>query len=65
MQSWEQSLAIYREIGDRYREGANLDRIGNAYLSLGEYIKAIEYFQQALAIARKLHDFCSDLISKL
>ncbi|MEC4887927.1 MAG: tetratricopeptide repeat protein [Scytonema sp. PMC 1070.18] len=54
LQSWQQSLAIYREIGDRYREGATLDLIGNAYGSLGDYPKAIGYFEQALKIGKEI-----------
>lgn len=53
-QSWQQALQIYRAIKDRLGEGASLDNLGNAYYSLGNYAKAIEYHEQHLAIAREL-----------
>jgi CHAT domain-containing protein/lipopolysaccharide biosynthesis regulator YciM len=56
LQSWEQALAIYREIGDRQGEGAILGNLGIAYRSLGDYQKAIDYHQQGLAIARQIGD---------
>jgi tetratricopeptide (TPR) repeat protein len=56
LQSWRQALQIYREIKDRLGEGQSLGNLGNAYLNLGEYPKAIEYEQQWLAIAREIKD---------
>ncbi|MFB2877664.1 CHAT domain-containing protein, partial [Floridanema aerugineum] len=56
LQSWQQALAIYREIGDRNGEGQSLGNLGLAYYSLGDYRKAIEYQQQSLAIAREIGD---------
>ncbi|MEG3943150.1 tetratricopeptide repeat protein, partial [Microcoleus sp. w2-18aC4] len=53
LQSWQQALIIYRELKDRQSEGAALGSLGIAYLSLGDYAKAIEYTQQWLAIARE------------
>jgi tetratricopeptide (TPR) repeat protein len=50
------SLAIAREIKDRQGEGRALGNLGNAYQSLGNYGKAIEYSQQWLAIARSIKD---------
>ena len=49
-------MAIAREIKDRHSEGAALGNLGNAYLSLGDYAKAIEYAQQQLAIVREIKD---------
>jgi tetratricopeptide (TPR) repeat protein len=49
-------LAIAREIKDRQNEGEALGNLGLAYLSLGDYAKAIEYQQQWLAIAREVKD---------
>jgi CHAT domain-containing protein/tetratricopeptide (TPR) repeat protein len=54
LQSWEQALTIYREIKDRSNEGAALGNLGNAYYSLGDYAKAIDYQQQSLVIAREI-----------
>ncbi len=50
LQSWQQALEIYREIGNRYGEGSSLNNLGIAYRNLGQYQKAIEYHQQSLAI---------------
>jgi CHAT domain-containing protein/Tfp pilus assembly protein PilF len=56
LQSWEQGLTIYREIGDRRGEGNALGNLGTAYFSLGDYAKAIDYYQQTLAILREIGD---------
>lgn len=53
---WEQSLAIYREIGDREREGTLLVLLSYTYSKLGDYQKALLSAQQGLAIARELKD---------
>jgi CHAT domain-containing protein len=61
--SWQQALQIYRAIKNRQGEGAVLTNLGafyyslgNTYLSLGNYAKAIEYSQQSLAIALEIKD---------
>jgi CHAT domain-containing protein/tetratricopeptide (TPR) repeat protein len=56
LQSWQKALIIYREIKDRYGEGASVGSLGLAYHALGDYTKAIEYQQQTLAIVRELKD---------
>ncbi|MBD1927931.1 tetratricopeptide repeat protein [Trichocoleus sp. FACHB-90] len=53
---YQQSLAIFREIGDRNGEAASLNNLGNAYNSLGQYQLAIDYYQQSLAIKREIGD---------
>ncbi|MFB2935184.1 tetratricopeptide repeat protein, partial [Aerosakkonemataceae cyanobacterium BLCC-F154] len=35
LQSWQQALVIYREIGDRKGEGTALGNLGAAYIALG------------------------------
>jgi tetratricopeptide (TPR) repeat protein len=45
-----------RETGDRNGEGAFLIGLGNAYNSLGEYQRAIEFHQQSLEISREIGD---------
>ena len=45
-QSWEKALKIYRDIKDRLGEGQSLGSPGNAYYSLGNYPKAIEFQEQ-------------------
>ncbi len=56
IESYQQSLAIAREIGDQAGEGVALSGLGNAYRSLGQYQRAIESYQQSLAIAREIGD---------
>ncbi len=56
LQSWQQSLKLYREIKDRRGEGAALGNLGLAYRSLGNYAKAIEFHEQHLTIAREIKD---------
>jgi CHAT domain-containing protein/Tfp pilus assembly protein PilF len=56
LQSWEQALDIYREIGDRAGEGGALVNLGSAYYSLGDYQQAIDFYEQRLAIAREIGD---------
>jgi tetratricopeptide (TPR) repeat protein len=61
----EQALAISREIcaatvgspewtASRWREGADLGNLGLAHAALGQVRRAIEYYEQALAIAREI-----------
>ncbi len=56
IQTYQQALVIYRNIGDRSGEGATLHKIGATYDRLGEYIKALNFYQQALAIRKKIGD---------
>src|SRR5919202_565181 len=56
LQSWQQALAIYREIKDRKGEGDALGNLGIAYKNLGDYAKAMDYHQQGLAIQREIKD---------
>jgi CHAT domain-containing protein/Tfp pilus assembly protein PilF len=53
---YQQSLAIFKEIGDREGEALSLNNLGVAYRSLGQYPKAIEYYQQSLAIFKEIGD---------
>ncbi|MDZ7952499.1 CHAT domain-containing protein [Nostoc sp. DedQUE09] len=56
IQSWQQALAIYRELKNRNGESNSLNNLGSAYSSLGQYAKAIEFYQQSLAISRDIGD---------
>jgi CHAT domain-containing protein len=56
LQALQRALAIYREIKDRLGEGNALGTIGNVYVALGDYNKAIQFHQQRIAIARKIGD---------
>ena len=53
LQSLEQALVIYREIGDRAGEGKALVGTGTVHDSLGQYPQALEQLQQALVIFRE------------
>lgn len=54
--SWQQALMFYREMGDRKEEAKTLDNLGKAYFSLGQYQKAIETYQLWLEILRQIGD---------
>jgi tetratricopeptide (TPR) repeat protein len=56
LQFWEQSLAIYQEIGNREREGTLLVLLSFTYAKLGDTQKALDSAQQGLAIAREIKD---------
>ena len=55
-QSWQQALAIYREIKDRFGEGQSLGNLGLVYRNLGKYDKAIGLHLLDLEIAREIKD---------
>ena len=52
----EAALAAARQLRDRGAEGSHLGNLGNAYNSLGEYRRAIDYHEKHLAIAREIVD---------
>ncbi len=54
IESYEQSLAICREVKDRKGEGIVLSLLGGSFNALGRHQKAIEYLDQALAIDREV-----------
>ena len=56
LESFHQALAIYREIGDRQREGRTLSNLAEVYLLLGNSAKTIEYLQQSLPLLREIGD---------
>ena len=47
-------MKIAQEIGNRSGEGAAYGNLGSAYLSLGDYQKAIEYLDKSLKIAQEI-----------
>ena len=49
-------MKIAKEIGDWAGEGKAYGNFGNAYLSLGDYQKAIEYHEKRLKIAKEVVD---------
>ena len=54
--SYEQRLAIAREIGDRRGEGRVLGNLGNAYFRLGQVERAIDFWEQAVRIGQEIKD---------
>jgi predicted ATPase/DNA-binding SARP family transcriptional activator len=52
----EQSLAVYREVGDRWGIARSLDGLGIATSNLGEYDRGIALNQESAAIYRELGD---------
>ena len=60
---YQQSLAIFREIGNRQVEAASFSGLGNAYKSLGEYELAIAFHQQHLEISREIGDRQGEAVS--
>jgi len=54
LQSWEQALTLYREIGNLLGEADSLGNLGNACGSLGRYEEAIDYLLHQLEIAREI-----------
>ena len=49
-------MKIAKEIGDWAGEGKAYGNLGNAYLSLGDYQKAIDYHEKRLKIAKEIGD---------
>jgi tetratricopeptide (TPR) repeat protein len=47
-------LGIYKEVGNRHRDGRVLNCIGNAYRELGKINEAIECFEQAMKVHREV-----------
>ena len=52
----EQSLALFRELGDRSGEASVLMSLGMGFTNQGSHAQAIDLFQAALAIAREKGD---------
>jgi tetratricopeptide (TPR) repeat protein len=50
------AVTIKREIGYRYGISNSLNNLGNTYDSLGDYQRAIAFYQQSLAIKREIGD---------
>ena len=51
-----QALALCRELEDHYLQGLTLNLIGLTHVGSRQYDKAIEYYEQALAIRREVKD---------
>jgi predicted ATPase len=53
---FEQSLALYRTLGDRWRMAHVLRALGSIALNVGEYQRAKQLYEESLAIRRALGD---------
>jgi tetratricopeptide (TPR) repeat protein len=60
---FQQSLDIFKEIGDIQGESISLIGLGNAYNSLGQYERAIAFYQQSLDIKKEIGDIQGESIS--
>lgn len=56
IKKYEESLSLYRAIGDRSEQFTVLIGTGNTHRAMGELQKALERFNQALQIAQALGD---------
>ncbi|HIK09708.1 MAG TPA: CHAT domain-containing protein [Oscillatoriaceae cyanobacterium M33_DOE_052] len=63
IESWQQSLEIYRQIGDRGGAAYSLGCLGLAYNALGEYQRAIDFYNQELAIKREIGNRRGEAVS--
>lgn len=48
----ENSLAIRKEVGDRYREGKTIASIGVIYIKKFEFSRSLKYFENGLKLSR-------------
>lgn len=49
-------FVTYRDLGDQHGEAITLNNLGNVHASFGETRRAIEFYEQRLAIARDIGD---------
>lgn len=52
----EESLAIYRQLGNRQAEGSLLNNLGENARLQGNYAVAVSYYEAALTIAREINN---------
>ena len=53
---YEESLKVFREIGDRAGEGTTLNNISQIYKAWGRYDEALQTLQESLKITREIGD---------
>ena len=56
IKEYEQALATAREAGNKAEELANLDNLGEAYYSLDDFQRTIEFHHKAAEIAHQIGD---------
>jgi CHAT domain-containing protein/predicted DNA-binding protein YlxM (UPF0122 family) len=55
-EKWQQSLALWQSLNDKYGQATSLFNVGSAYDDLKENNKALVYYEQALALFRAVGD---------
>ena len=63
LERYQQTLQLWRQLGDRGSEAITLDNIGRVYNSLGEKQKALDYYSQALLIERAVGDRSAEAVT--
>src|SRR6185369_13061070 len=56
IEKYQAALALFRAAGDMYRAALTLSSIGNAYARLGEFRKALPFFEQTRDLAQQLKE---------
>jgi ATP/maltotriose-dependent transcriptional regulator MalT len=53
---WQDSVSIYRELGDHWATGVLLGNLGAAAMAVGDFDRAVALHEENLSIARRLKD---------
>jgi CHAT domain-containing protein/tetratricopeptide (TPR) repeat protein len=53
---WQESIALWKSLDDKYGQALSQYSIGAVYSALGEKQKALEYYNQALPLERSIGD---------
>jgi tetratricopeptide (TPR) repeat protein len=56
LNTWQQALALYQQLGDRQGEARTFSNLGAAYGTLGDLRQAISFYEQSLILVRDLND---------
>ncbi len=60
---FNESLNIYKMIGDKQRIASLVGNLGSVYSTLGDYSRALEYFKAALSFARNSSDILAETLA--
>jgi len=60
IEEYEQALQKWRSVGDREKEAATLQGLGDAYSYVKELSKSVEYYNQARLLSRAIGDCASE-----
>ena len=56
IEKYEAALPLFQAAGDSYREALTFSSIGSAYARLGEFRKALTFFDRTLSLLQKLNE---------